>query len=78
LALTLPTSGGRSVGIVRPRTKTTELLLLLLWERSYFASLSCLNPQSDSSRQSLICEDSRHSSNGELQICETAYIRKVE
>jgi hypothetical protein len=30
LALTSPTSGGRSVGIVRSRTKATELLLLLL------------------------------------------------
>jgi hypothetical protein len=31
LALTLPTSGGRSVGIVRSRTKATELLLSLLF-----------------------------------------------
>jgi hypothetical protein len=30
LALTSPTSGGRSVGIVRSRTKATDLLLLLL------------------------------------------------
>jgi hypothetical protein len=30
LALTWPTSGGRSVGIVRPWAKTTELLLILL------------------------------------------------
>jgi hypothetical protein len=30
LALTSPTSGGRSVGIVRSRTKAMELLLLLL------------------------------------------------
>jgi hypothetical protein len=30
LALTSPTSGGRSLGIVRSRTKTTELLLLLI------------------------------------------------
>jgi hypothetical protein len=30
LALTSPTSGSRSVGIVRSRTKTMELLLLLL------------------------------------------------
>jgi hypothetical protein len=30
LAVTSPTSGGRSVGIVRSRTKATELLLLLL------------------------------------------------
>ena len=29
LALTSPTGGGRSVGIVRSRTKATELLLLL-------------------------------------------------
>jgi hypothetical protein len=29
LALTSPTSGGRSVGIVRSRSKVTELLLLL-------------------------------------------------
>jgi hypothetical protein len=30
LALTSPTIGGHSVGIVRSRTKATELLLLLL------------------------------------------------
>jgi hypothetical protein len=30
LALNLPTSSGRSVGVVRSRTKITELLLLLL------------------------------------------------
>jgi hypothetical protein len=30
LALTSPTSGGRSVGTVRSTIKTTELLLLLL------------------------------------------------
>jgi hypothetical protein len=30
LALTLPTSGGRSVGIVRSRTKATELQLVLV------------------------------------------------
>jgi hypothetical protein len=30
LALTSPTNGGRSVGIVRSQTKATELLLLLL------------------------------------------------
>ena len=30
LALTSPTGGGRSVGIVRVRTKATELLLLFL------------------------------------------------
>jgi hypothetical protein len=30
LTLTSPTSGGRSVGIVRSRTEATELLLLLL------------------------------------------------
>jgi hypothetical protein len=29
LALTSPTSGGRSVGIVRSRTKATELLLVI-------------------------------------------------
>jgi hypothetical protein len=29
LALTSPTSGGRSVGIVRPRTKATEFSLVL-------------------------------------------------
>jgi hypothetical protein len=28
LALTSPTSGGRSIGIVHSRTKATELLLL--------------------------------------------------
>jgi hypothetical protein len=30
LALTLPTSGGRSVGIVRSRTKATELLVIII------------------------------------------------
>jgi hypothetical protein len=30
LTLTSPTSGGRSVGIVRSRTKATELLLLVV------------------------------------------------
>jgi hypothetical protein len=30
LALTSPSSGGRSVGVVRSGAKTTELLLLLL------------------------------------------------
>jgi hypothetical protein len=30
LALTSPTSGGRSVGIVRSRTKATEFVLLIL------------------------------------------------
>jgi hypothetical protein len=29
LALTSPTSGGRSVGIVRLRTKTTEFIIYL-------------------------------------------------
>ena len=29
LALTLPTGGGRSVGIVRSRTKTTEFVLYI-------------------------------------------------
>jgi hypothetical protein len=29
--LTSPTSGGRSVGIVRSRTKATELVSLFLW-----------------------------------------------
>jgi hypothetical protein len=29
LALTSPTSGGRSVGIVRSRNKTTELLVII-------------------------------------------------
>jgi hypothetical protein len=32
LALNSPTSGGRSVGIVRPRTEATELLLLLYFQ----------------------------------------------
>jgi hypothetical protein len=31
LALTLPTSGGRSVGIVRSRTKATELFMCFCW-----------------------------------------------
>ena len=47
LALTSPTGGGRSVGIVRSRIKATEfsfsllllLLLLLLTSRSNFTSL---------------------------------------
>jgi hypothetical protein len=30
LALTSPTSGGRSVGIVRSRTQATELVILML------------------------------------------------
>jgi hypothetical protein len=34
LALTSPTSGGRSVGLVRSRTKATELLLFPLSERA--------------------------------------------
>jgi hypothetical protein len=34
LALTSPTSGGRSVSIVRSRTKATELLLLLLFRKT--------------------------------------------
>ena len=31
LALTSPTGGGRSVGIVRVRTKATEFSLALVW-----------------------------------------------
>jgi hypothetical protein len=31
LALTSPTGGGRSVGIVRSRTKATEFSLVLVW-----------------------------------------------
>ena len=31
LALTLPTGGGRSVGIVSSRTKATEFSLVLVW-----------------------------------------------
>jgi hypothetical protein len=31
LALTSPTSGGRSVGMVRSRTKTTELLVIIFF-----------------------------------------------
>jgi hypothetical protein len=31
LALTSPTSGGRSVGIVRSRTQTTEFVFLFVW-----------------------------------------------
>jgi hypothetical protein len=34
LALTSPTSGGRSVGIVRLRTKTTVFVLFVYVERS--------------------------------------------
>ena len=33
LALTSPTGGGRSVGIVRVRTKATEFFIALLWGR---------------------------------------------
>jgi hypothetical protein len=32
LALTSPTSGGRSVGIIRSRTKATELLVIITIE----------------------------------------------
>jgi hypothetical protein len=55
LALTSPTSGGRSVGIIRSRTKATELsrviviiiiirsdsiTLIVLYLHSYFTTLS--------------------------------------
>jgi len=51
LALTSPTGGGRSVGIVRVRTKATEFSLVLAWKkeiqrrilasnRTYFAAIS--------------------------------------
>jgi hypothetical protein len=43
LALTSLTSGGRSVGIVRSRTKTTKLLVIIIWVyvfvRSYIRML---------------------------------------
>jgi hypothetical protein len=56
LTLTSPTSGGRSVGIVRSRTQTTELLLVIiklkhlfslgtLWKKviyPYFASIQLI------------------------------------
>jgi len=32
LALTSPTGGGRSVGIVRVRTKATEFVCLFVWD----------------------------------------------
>jgi hypothetical protein len=43
LALTLPTSGGRSVGIARLRTKATVLLLLISYKvfAVQFHSFSC-------------------------------------
>ena len=40
LALTSPTGGGRSVGIVRSRTKATEFSLVLVDEVSVLASNS--------------------------------------
>jgi hypothetical protein len=46
LVLTSPKSGGRSVGIVRSRTKATELLLLLLlvwYSENKIISLSKIN-----------------------------------
>jgi hypothetical protein len=49
LALTSPTSGGRSVGIVRMRTRTTEfvvcLFLIISWEADY-TGLPLLPPKS--------------------------------
>jgi hypothetical protein len=39
LALTLPTGGGRSVGIVRSRTKATEFSLVLSFTHSYVTIL---------------------------------------
>jgi len=48
LALTSPTGGGRSVGIVRSRTKATEfslLLLLLLLLSLYFDSFNFTWPK---------------------------------
>jgi hypothetical protein len=38
LALTSPTSGGRSVGIVRSRTKATEFVVFYCLTQSYFSS----------------------------------------
>ena len=40
LALTSPTGGGRSVGIVRVRTKTTEFVLFLLWLPTFLFPVS--------------------------------------
>jgi hypothetical protein len=42
LAITSPTSGGRSVGIVRSRTQTMEFLLFFsyFWFISFFVGLS--------------------------------------
>jgi len=39
LALTSPTSGGRSVGIVRSRTKATEVFFMVLARVSAFRSV---------------------------------------
>jgi hypothetical protein len=53
LALTSPRSGGRSVGIVRSRTKATELVITLwMWYESvslngaYFSSSICFGVRS--------------------------------
>jgi hypothetical protein len=45
LALTSPTSGGRSVGIVRTQTKATEFVLLFCMPvRAFLISLSTFHP----------------------------------
>jgi hypothetical protein len=41
LALTSLTSGGRSVGIVRPRTKATELFVIVLCCNSVYRTVFC-------------------------------------
>jgi len=46
LALTSPTGGGRSVGIVRSRTKATELYTYML--------ISCFHPENDDVRRDLV------------------------
>ena len=46
LALTSPTGGGRSVGIVRLRTKATELLMRLTVEERVFIVESYLKTMS--------------------------------
>ena len=41
LALTSPTGGGRSVGIVRSRTKATEFSLVLILLDFFFTKFLC-------------------------------------
>ena len=48
LALTSPTGGGRSVGIVRSRNKATELVLVYIRARTYFWYLTVHLQKSES------------------------------